>query len=95
MLFRSEEDIVRKSGAWSSYKDERIGQGRENARQWLDDNPETRDIIEHQIRVIHNLDEADEEELEAEDVKIAGTIPDGKGKSGEELIDDILGIDSL
>lgn len=90
-----EEDIVRKSGAWFSYKDERIGQGRENARQWLDDNPETRDIIEHQIRVIHNLDEADEEELEAEDVKIAGTIPDGKGKSGEELIDDILGIDSL
>ena len=35
-----EKDIIHKSGAWFSYKDQRIGQGRENTRQYLRDNPE-------------------------------------------------------
>ena len=33
-------DIINKSGAWYAYNDEKIGQGRENARQYLEDNPE-------------------------------------------------------
>ena len=36
------QNIVEKSGSWYSYKGERIGQGRENARQFLKDNPEVR-----------------------------------------------------
>lgn len=36
-----EEDIIKKSGSWFSYKDERIGQGRDKAAQFLTDNPET------------------------------------------------------
>ncbi len=90
-----EADIIRKSGAWFSYEDERIGQGRENARQWLDDNPEVRDSIEHRIRVLHNLDEADESEKSQEAAPVGAGLPDGTGKTGEELIDDILGIDNL
>ena len=35
-----ERDIIHKSGAWFSYKDQRIGQGRENTRLYLRDNPE-------------------------------------------------------
>jgi recombination protein RecA len=35
-----EEDIVEKSGSWYSYDGERIGQGRENARRFLKENPE-------------------------------------------------------
>src|SRR5690606_1546436 len=35
----AQENIIEKSGAWYAYKDERIGQGRENARQWLKDHP--------------------------------------------------------
>ena len=31
--------VIEKSGAWFSYNSERIGQGKENARQWLKDNP--------------------------------------------------------
>lgn len=40
-----ELDIIQKSGSWYSYNDERIGQGRENAKQFLRANPEIRDEI--------------------------------------------------
>ena len=43
-------DIIEKSGAWYSYKDEKIGQGRENTKQFLKDNPELLDEIESRIR---------------------------------------------
>ena len=43
-------DIIDKSGAWYSYKDEKIGQGRENTKQFLKDNPEMLDEIEGRIR---------------------------------------------
>lgn len=43
-------DIVHKSGAWFSYKDQRIGQGRENTRQFLKDNPEIAHEIDATIR---------------------------------------------
>lgn len=46
----AEQDIVQKSGAWFSYNSERLGQGRENAKQYLKDNPEVSDKIEAQIR---------------------------------------------
>jgi recombination protein RecA len=43
--------IVEKSGSWFSYNSERIGQGRENAKQFLRDHPEKAREIENQIRV--------------------------------------------
>ncbi|WP_306220660.1 recombinase RecA [Cohnella sp. WQ 127256] len=46
----AEQDIVQKSGAWFSYNSERLGQGRENAKQYLKDNPVISDTIEKQIR---------------------------------------------
>ena len=42
--------IVEKSGAWFSYDSQRLGQGRENARQFLKDNPEIAKVIEQGIR---------------------------------------------
>jgi len=45
-----ELDVVKKSGAWFSYKDERIGQGREAARNWLEANPKTLSEIEGRVR---------------------------------------------
>lgn len=45
-----EHGLLTKSGAFYSYGDMRIGQGRENAKQFLDDNPEVRDEIERDIR---------------------------------------------
>lgn len=49
------ENIVNKSGAWFSYNDIRLGQGRENAKQYLKDNPEVAAEIEGRIRENHNL----------------------------------------
>ena len=48
--------VVEKSGAWYSYGDERIGQGRENAKQFLRDHPEMANAIEDKIRASHGLD---------------------------------------
>ncbi|GHF60031.1 hypothetical protein GCM10017056_34320 [Seohaeicola zhoushanensis] len=48
--------VVNKSGAWFSYGDERIGQGRENAKQFLRDNPVIASAIEDKIRASHGLD---------------------------------------
>ena len=49
------ESIVQKSGAWFSYNDIRLGQGRENAKQYLRENPEVSLEIENQIRSKYDL----------------------------------------
>ena len=48
--------VVEKSGSWFSYGDERIGQGRENAKQFLKDNADVALAIEDKIRAAHGLD---------------------------------------
>jgi len=48
--------VVDKSGAWYSYGDERIGQGRENAKTFLKENPNIAHGIEDKIRASHGLD---------------------------------------
>ena len=48
--------VVEKSGAWFSYGDERIGQGRENAKTFLKEHPEVALSIEDKIRASHGLD---------------------------------------
>ena len=48
--------VVDKSGAWYSYKDERIGQGRENAKTFLKNNPSVALDIEDKIRAANGLD---------------------------------------
>lgn len=48
-------DIVNKAGAWYSYNDQRLGQGRENAKQFLKENPQISLEIEDKIRNKYNL----------------------------------------
>ena len=50
-------DIIEKSGAWFSYGDERIGQGRENAKKFLIDNHEIAHEIEEKIRSANGLNQ--------------------------------------
>ena len=45
-----EAEILQKTGTWISYGEERLGQGRENSRQTLKNNPELRDRLERQVR---------------------------------------------
>ena len=49
-------NVVEKSGAWYSYGDQRIGQGRENAKLFLRDNPDVANAIDNAIRSSHGLD---------------------------------------
>src|SRR5271167_3003378 len=51
----AEHNIVEKSGAWYGFKGERIGQGRENARQFLKDNPDLRKKLDMDLRKLLNL----------------------------------------
>ncbi|MBO6163249.1 MAG: recombinase RecA [Eubacterium sp.] len=48
----SKYDVIVKSGAWYSYLGEKIGQGRENAKQYLQDNPEVMKEVEDKVRAI-------------------------------------------
>lgn len=56
------QNLVEKSGSWYSYKGERIGQGRENARQFLKDNPDIREKIDAELRRALNLTKTAEPE---------------------------------
>ncbi len=48
-------DIIEKSGSWYSYNEERLGQGRENVRQFLKENPELTEEIEKKVREAYGL----------------------------------------
>ncbi|ASN05667.1 recombinase RecA [Virgibacillus necropolis] len=61
----SELDIVEKSGSWYSYNGERLGQGRENAKQFLKENENVLLEIKEKIRSHYNLDAKPEESIEA------------------------------
>jgi len=50
-----ERNLLEKSGAWFSFGGERIGQGRENARQFLRDNADVRKKLETELRKMLNL----------------------------------------
>jgi recombination protein RecA len=50
-----EDKVIDKSGAWLSYRGDRIGQGRENAKQFLVDNRDMFDSIEREILAKHGL----------------------------------------
>jgi len=65
-------DIVNKSGSWYSFEKERIGQGRENVKAFLKDNPDIFDTIERKVRT----------ELGIAGAKAPETEP-GKGKDSQ------------
>jgi recombination protein RecA len=53
------QNLVEKSGSWFSYKGDRIGQGRENARQFLKDNPDIRQSLDTELRKLLGLVKTD------------------------------------
>jgi len=67
-------DIVEKSGAWFSYKGERIGQGKDNARTFLKEHPEIRDELENLIRenILVSVDEEQDNTEDSVDSEILG-----------------------
>jgi recombination protein RecA len=63
------QNIVEKSGSWFSYKGERIGQGRENARQFLKENAEIRRAVDTELRAAIGLNKA-------ADAAVAAVVPE-------------------
>lgn len=88
----AEVNTVQKSGAWYSYNGEKIGQGRENAKKYLRDNPEICEEIEKKVRAHYGLgveqtEEAAKEAEKDKDKKTSGTSRkkgSAKNKSEEE-----------
>ena len=50
-------DVVKKSGAWYAYNDVKLGQGRENVKKFLTDNPDLIEEIDIKVREYYKLDE--------------------------------------
>ena len=62
-------DVVKKSGAWYSYKDSKIGQGRENSKAFLEENEDIANEIEAKVREYYGLD-FDSENISIEEAKM-------------------------
>ena len=58
----AEQGVIEKSGAWYSYKGERIGQGRDNTRLFLREHPDTLEKIENEVRVKAGLKPKEQQE---------------------------------
>ena len=70
-------DIINKSGAWYAYNGEKIGQGRENAKQYLEEHKEIMDSIEAMIRSHYGLDGS----ADAEDASSTKAASDEEGQA--------------
>jgi recombination protein RecA len=90
-------EIIQKSGTWYSYGDERLGQGKENAKVFLKENPDIADEIEAKVREHYGMDKPKQEPVDkqttdkpAEKPKTTSTskkkAASKKGASGEELL---------
>lgn len=77
----AENNIINKSGAWYAYESNKIGQGRENAKQYLKDNPQICAEVERKVRELFNL-ETDIAEVSAAESK-SGDKTEGKTEAKE------------
>lgn len=77
----SNADIIKKSGSWFSYEGNKIGQGRENAKDYLIQNPEICQEIENSVRKFYNL---------AVEPTPQTDKPKAKAKSKDKEVEEIL-----
>ena len=81
-------EIVKKSGAWFTYEGDQLGQGRENARQFLAEHIDIRDEIERKVREavgLTSFDEADDEPIRIGDAEIHRPRPPGDEGGGRAV----------
>ncbi|MBB1123853.1 recombinase RecA [Limosilactobacillus albertensis] len=80
-----ENDLVDKSGAWYSYGNERIGQGRENAKKWLKEHPDSMNELMNKVRVANGMEPLDEKSSKD---STNGKDSSGSGESKQETIEE-------
>jgi recombination protein RecA len=76
------QNMVEKSGSWYSFKGERIGQGRENAKQFLKDNPDIREKLDVDLRKALGFNKNGAAETAAAPVPVAAA-PAENGRAGK------------
>lgn len=81
-----DEGIIKKSGSWFAYNDEKIGQGSEKAKAYLKEHPEVFDEIDHKIRVAHGLLDEEPESNPAPEVEKAPKGKASKAKKTEDVL---------
>ena len=80
-------DIVNKSGAWFSYGETRLGQGRENVKKYFKENPAVFEEIENKIRVHHGLKTLEEQAASSSQDAVLSAAP--KAKASKKPKDDV------
>lgn len=75
----AESGVVNKSGAWYAYEGEKLGQGRENSKMFLQQHPDMLAEIEHKVRVKYGLLKDDTQETEGDN-----NISENKGKASSK-----------
>ncbi len=83
----AENGIINKSGAWYAYEGNKIGQGRENAKQYLKDNPAVCKEVEVKVRELFNL-ETEFSDLPASDQEDKGKTEDRKTSKEKEAAEE-------
>ncbi|MCT3583911.1 recombinase RecA [Levilactobacillus brevis] len=76
-----EKDIVDKSGSWYSYGEDRIGQGRENAKQYLADHPDMMAEVNQRVRVAYGVGDEEAAATKATETKTDAPKDKDKGKA--------------
>ena len=83
-----EANIVDKSGAWYSYNGERLGQGRDNTRNFLEEHVEMLTEIEHKLLAQHGLGPEGKKKREADAAAAAAKGSSGPSASADDTVDD-------
>lgn len=76
-----EKDIVDKSGSWYSYGEDRIGQGRENAKQYLADHPDMMAEVNERVRAAYGVGDEEAAATKATETKTDAPKDKDKGKT--------------
>ena len=80
-----EEGIIKKSGAWFAYNDEKIGQGAEKAKNYLKEHQDVFDEIDHKVRAAHGL--LDDSEVAETEEETTASKTKAKAKKEEKAVE--------
>lgn len=89
----SDIDVVKKAGAWYSFNGERLGQGLEKSKIFLEEHPEMLEEVNHKVRVAYGVEEGtDEEKAELGELleKSKGKSKTKKSKDEEETVEEVV-----
>ena len=79
-------NLVKKSGSWFTYEEDQLGQGRENVRQFLKDNPEIAEEIENKVKIAFGLSEVPDQLAQGEAESQSDSKSDASKRTSDEQV---------